>query len=126
MEQVIENAEAASRKDMLSAEEKQAIEAALNENKKLIDLYCTGCKYCMPCPQNINIAANFRYMNNHRVWGLTESAKPGYNSLSNPEAPDWGKKAEECTECGECEPKCPQNIKIIEQLKEVAKALSSS
>jgi len=126
MEQVIENAEIASRKDMLSAGEKQAIEAALEENKKLMDLYCTGCKYCMPCPQNINIAANLRYMNNHRVWGLTENAKSGYNSLSNPEAPDWGKKAEECTQCGECEPKCPQNIKIVEQLKEVAKVLGSA
>lgn len=125
MEQVLENVEVASREEPLSAAEKAAIESALEENKKLMELYCTGCKYCMPCPSNINIPENFRLMNNHRVWGLTENAKAGYNSLSNPEAPDWGKKAEDCTECGECEPKCPQNIKIVEQLKEVAKALGS-
>ena len=31
--------------------------------------------------------------------------------------------AEACIECGECEPKCPQNIPIREQLKETAAAL---
>ena len=35
----------------------------------------------------------------------------------------WGKTAENCIECGECEPKCQQNIRIIEQLKEVAETL---
>lgn len=125
MSQLLENVEVCSREESLSADEKIAIEAALEENKKLMELYCTGCKYCMPCPNNVNIPANFRYMNNHKVWGLTENAKKGYDSLSNPENVEWGNKASDCTECGDCEPKCPQNIKIMEQLKEVAAALGS-
>jgi predicted aldo/keto reductase-like oxidoreductase len=38
---------------------------------------------------------------------------------------EWvkGKKADACSECGECEEKCPQKIPIIEQLKETRKAL---
>ena len=118
--QVEENIATASREEPLSADEKQAIEASLNENKRLAELYCTGCKYCMPCPNGVNIPKNFQAMNLHRIYGLTDHARAMYNHLSNPEKPEHGKKAEECIECGACEPKCPQKIKIMAQLKEVA------
>jgi predicted aldo/keto reductase-like oxidoreductase len=117
---VEENVATASRGESLFAEEKQAIEASLVENKRLMELYCTGCKYCMPCPNDVNIAENFRLMNLHKVYGLTDHARNLYNRLSNAEKPERGKKAEDCIECGECEPKCPQKIKIMEQLREVA------
>lgn len=120
IEQVEENAATASREEPLSAEEKQSIEASLVENKRLAELYCTGCEYCMPCPNDVNISANFRLMNTHKLYGLTDHARGLYNRLSNPEKPKRGKKAEECIECGQCEPKCPQKIKIMAQLKEVA------
>jgi hypothetical protein len=35
-----------------------------------------------------------------------------------------GKQADSCIECGECEPKCPQKIPIIEQLKKAHEILS--
>ena len=120
LEQVEENAATASREEPLSTDEKQAIEASLNENKRLAELYCTGCKYCMPCPNGVNIPRNFSLMNMHKLYGLTDHARAIYNGLSNSEKPERGKKAEECIECGECEPKCPQKIKIMEQLREVA------
>jgi predicted aldo/keto reductase-like oxidoreductase len=68
-------------------------------------------------------------MNWFKVWGLEEQAKAAYARL-NAEGV-WtsyaglitGLKAEECLECGECEPECPQNIHIMDQLKETAKAL---
>ena len=120
IEMVEENVATASREEPLSVEEKQAVEDSLVENKRLAELYCTGCKYCMPCPNDVNIAENFGLMNVHKLYGLTDHARGIYNRLSNPEKPKRGKKAEECIECGECEPKCPQKIKIIEQLREVA------
>jgi predicted aldo/keto reductase-like oxidoreductase len=96
--------------------------AALEETKKLADLYCTGCGYCMPCPNEVNIPKNFEYMNYYRVYGLKEYARGAYADLGHSE---WvkGLKAEECIQCGECEPKCPQHIPIIEQLEEVARVL---
>ena len=120
MEQVEENAVTASREEPLSLDEKQSIEASLIENKRLAELYCTDCKYCMPCPNEVNIPANFQLMNQHKLYGLTDHARRLYNRMSNPEKPKRGKKAEDCIECGECEPKCPQKIKIVAQLREVA------
>ncbi|MDH7601139.1 MAG: aldo/keto reductase [Armatimonadota bacterium] len=125
IEMVEENAAVASREEALTLEEKKAIEAALAELQKLSDLYCTGCRYCMPCPYGVNIPENFRIMNLHRLYGLTDYARRVYKSLSNPERPNRGKRAEDCVQCGQCEPKCPQNIPIRQQLKEVARELGS-
>jgi predicted aldo/keto reductase-like oxidoreductase len=120
IEQVEENVATASRTEPLTVGEKQSVTASLEENKRLAELYCTGCKYCMPCPNEVNIAENFRLMNLHTIYGVTNDARHMYRRLSNPERPKRGKRAEDCIECGECEPKCPQNIEIIKQLKEVA------
>ena len=122
IEQVEENAATASRTEPLTSKEKQSVIDSLEENKRLAELYCTGCKYCMPCPNGVNIAENFRLMNLHKIYGFTDHARRIYKRLSKPEKPERGKRAEDCIECGECEPKCPQKIEIIKQLKEVAEA----
>ncbi len=123
IEMVEENVAAASREEPLSEEEKQAIEQALEENARLADLYCTGCNYCMPCPQSVGIPQIFAAMNMHRVWGLTEVARQQYARLG-PNHREGLLQADACIECGQCEEKCPQDISIIEQLKESHEALS--
>ena len=131
LEQLEENAASANRMEVLSAAEEGQIRQLLDQNQKLADLYCTGCSYCLPCPNDIQIPENFRYMNWYKVWGMEEAAKNAYAKLS----PDgtwtpWGyfqgKKAEDCLQCGECEAKCPQNIPIMDQLQEVARVLGGS
>lgn len=120
---VEENAEIASRGRALSEAEVIRVNLAMEENKKLAELYCTGCNYCMPCPYEINIPYNFSLMNYHKVYGLTEYAREQYKHIgSNIWIP--GKKAEECVECGVCESKCPQNIQIRKQLRETVKELA--
>jgi predicted aldo/keto reductase-like oxidoreductase len=129
MQQVVDNLALAGRVEKLDEGESRAIEALFIRNQKLADLYCTGCAYCMPCPNDINIPENFRYMNWYRVWGMEEQAREAYAKLSAQGTwTPWGGmvkglKAEECQECGECEPKCPQNIPIRDQLKEAARIL---
>jgi len=119
---VEENVAVASNEKLLSETEMESIEVSLQENKKLSELYCTGCKYCMPCPNEVNIPLNFELMNYHRVYNLTEYARKQYANIGNDE--DLvGKKAEDCIECGICEAKCPQKIEIIKQLKETVKVL---
>jgi predicted aldo/keto reductase-like oxidoreductase len=120
VEMVEENAATASLEAHLTAEDLDRVAAMLEENKKLSELYCTGCEYCMPCPNNVNIPQAFRLMNLHRVWGLTDSARQRYAELSSS---DPVADASACIECGQCEAKCPQKIPIIEQLKETQRAL---
>ncbi|MGQ9629668.1 MAG: aldo/keto reductase [bacterium] len=119
MKQLEENVVTASHTEALSAEERRRVEEMLEENKRLADLYCTGCNYCMPCPNGVDIPGNFRIMNYFRVYGLKEYAQRQYNGKLR-EDDKW---ANACLECGECEPKCPQNIPIIKQLKETHEAL---
>ncbi len=119
VEMVEENAATASREEPLSADERQRVLAMLEENRRLSELYCTGCGYCMPCPNGVNISECFRLMNLHRVYGLTEPARRRYRRFGE----EGNLNAGACVECGQCEPKCPQKIPIIEQLKETQRAL---
>jgi hypothetical protein len=119
---VDENVGVASRESPLSAEELEQIAHAARENARLADLYCTECGYCLPCSSEVNIPLNFRLMNLHRVYDVTAYARAEYAKIgTQPWIP--GKRADECTQCGECEAKCPQKLPIRQQLEETARAL---
>jgi uncharacterized protein len=120
---VEENAAVASIEGLLTTQEQKNITDMMEENKKLSDLYCTGCNYCMPCPRGLKIPHIFSLMNYYRVYGLKEYAKNEYAALKLPNA--WnGCDVSKCVQCGLCETKCPQHLKIREQLKETEKILS--
>jgi predicted aldo/keto reductase-like oxidoreductase len=115
-----ENADTAGRKGQLSDAEKERIAGTLNGIDTLASLYCTGCRYCMPCPHHVDIPGNFEAMNYYKVWDLKEHAKALYRKKAKNRSLRW---AEACMGCGQCEPKCPQNIPIMSRLKEVARTL---
>jgi len=121
MQQVEENLATASDAVSLTADDQAAIVEHLERLKSMADLYCTGCGYCMPCPHEVNIPQVFQKYNEARVYGLWDLARKAYDESR------WGsgKRADACVECGECEPKCPQNIPIREQLAEAHAALSA-
>jgi len=107
----------------MTAEDFEKAKKLMVDLKKFADLYCTGCDYCKPCPQNINIPHIFDAYTHHNVYGMTALGKDRYRQVKEGHK-DWhgnliSEPVSKCTECGECEKKCPQNIKIIEKLKEV-------
>jgi predicted aldo/keto reductase-like oxidoreductase len=118
---VEENAKTADDSSPLTKDELDRIAKALDEIKNLANLYCTGCEYCLPCPMNINIPHLFRIMNYHKVYGMTAYAQELYMNIGKNERE--GSRPTECSECGSCESKCPQNIEIRKQLKEIIEVL---
>ncbi|HUW56457.1 MAG TPA: aldo/keto reductase [Planctomycetota bacterium] len=101
-----------------TAAERDRADAALAGLKLDADKLCTGCRYCMPCPEGVGISEVFRLANAARIYGLVDGARHDY-ALFDVDWPyeNW-KDASHCTECGECLDKCPQKIKIPEALKE--------
>ena len=120
---VNENVDISSNASPLTAQEQERITASMKENKERAKLYCTGCNYCMPCPSNVNIPLNFELMNYHRVYGLTDYARQEYAQIGKVAWRSGEKNAAACVNCGKCEDKCPQHLKICDQLKETAMVL---
>lgn len=81
-----------------------------------IEVPCTNCKYCMPCPYDVNIPRAFKGLNEVKLFENYEQSKESYfNALGDKNL------ASKCTECNVCVEKCPQHINIPVELKKVVK-----
>ena len=80
---------------------------------------CTGCRYCMPCPNGVNIPGAFAAWNDVSLYDTDPANHFGLNQIKNK-----GEGADNCVGCGACEAACPQNLPIIEKLKEAWQTLS--
>jgi len=119
MQQVEENLAIASDPVALRPGDDVAIREHLVRLEKLTDLYCTGCRYCLPCPHGVNIPGIFDWFNKGRIYGTWEYERQRYRQcLRNQHG------ADQCVECGDCEPKCPQHIPIRQRLREAHAALT--
>lgn len=119
LDMVQKNVKAASDDTAFSAEEWEQLGVAMEEIKKFSELYCTGCKYCQPCPVGIDIPRIFEMYTYYNVYGLKDHAK---NMMKN-YVQQEGKTFADCKKCGICEKKCPQQLAIREHLEKVCKIL---
>jgi predicted aldo/keto reductase-like oxidoreductase len=107
--------------DMLTAEEKLAYEKVAEIFKATDKVPCTGCSYCMPCPQGVNIPASFASYNASYTHGRVASFMMYITSTA---ANRNGKAlASNCVKCGECEQHCPQKIGIRRELAAVTRRM---
>ncbi|MBQ1690382.1 MAG: aldo/keto reductase [Firmicutes bacterium] len=81
---------------------------------------CTGCRYCMPCPQGVDIPGNFFYYNQVYTDGRIPAMSDFAKSMGMHKTPGF---ASLCIGCGKCEKHCPQHIHIIEELKKADRTL---
>lgn len=93
----------------------ERVRSAMREATKVP---CTGCGYCMPCPQDVNIPMCFTALNDTAIKSKLSSK---YWYMINTK--DHG--ASECIQCGACEKHCPQEIHIREALALAERELES-
>lgn len=82
---------------------------------------CTGCRYCMPCPQGVDIPGTFYNWNLMYIEGKKNPVRFEY-------ARNIGMRKEtafpsQCIGCGKCEQHCPQHIRIRDMLKKADRDL---
>jgi len=73
--------------------------------------FCRRCDYCQPCAQGIPISLIMTFPS------FVKRLPPDWY-LKSPFIPEGMSKALNCTECGECEERCPFKLPIREMLKE--------
>ena len=84
-----------------------------------IAVACTSCRYCVDgCPKQIDIPQYFTLYNRAKQADGEElqELKKAYAELL-----EHSGKASDCIACGQCVRACPQHIRIVAALREVAK-----
>ena len=108
--------------DMLTKKEDDTLASVLKIIKDAYKIPCTGCNYCMPCPQNVNIPACFSAYNTWYAIGRYDGLKQ-YVTSTGILHPSKNFGASNCIACGACEKKCPQHIPVIQSLKAVERKM---
>ena len=94
---------------------------------------CTTCRYCMPCPYGVDIPGNFAYYNEavaQKIIPLPDKQSADYMARKQQFAdglrqalPDVSTWATQCADCEECLKKCPQQIRIPNQMARIVETL---
>lgn len=121
MSQVEENLLFADRSRIgsFSAAEQAAIAEAKERYSARIAIPCSKCSYCMPCPNGLNIPANFEFFNYARLYDNVADARFKYQIFLTE-----AQRASACTGCGICEELCPQKIAISDWMPKVSALLA--
>ncbi|MFP4179169.1 MAG: aldo/keto reductase [Spirochaetaceae bacterium] len=121
LEQLKENIESAEFgfPGNMSEDERRTVVKVREAYNDLSLVGCTGCGYCLPCPEGVNIPRILEIYNDVHKYGDLHQPKRVYWDVLEP-----SERADNCTECGTCEEACPQNISIIEELAKAHEVLS--
>ena len=126
-EQLINPLQIANQDFPLTPDEKLIFERLeKQETETLGSDRCRQCYQCLPCPEAINIPEVLRLRNLAIAYNMTEFGQYRYQMFEN--AGHWfpGKKGNRCTECGDCLPRCPEQLEIPKLLKDSHQRLNGS
>jgi predicted aldo/keto reductase-like oxidoreductase len=109
-----------SQPNCMSDKDRELIRSIQNIYAAKMGVGCTGCKYCMPCPQGIRIPEIFQLYNQYQFFD-----KPmGDSIFYKRNMVELGVGADQCVDCGACKEQCPQQLDIPELMMKVHQELA--
>ena len=133
MEHLKENVETFSPLETCTEAENRLLAEIADQMAGFPTIPCTTCAYCMPCPYGVDIPANFAYYNDAvhaHILPLPDKQDADYMAKKQQFTlglrkvlPGVEKWARSCQDCEECLPKCPQQIRIPNQMARIVEIL---
>ncbi len=133
MEHLEENVKTFSPLVPCTDEENQLLAEIADQMSGYPTIPCTACEYCMPCPFGVNIPGNFSYYNeavNEHLLPLPDKSVADFTERKDQfiagykkALPDTSTWASKCRGCEVCLSKCPQQIRIPNQMARIVETL---
>lgn len=96
----------------IDEEDQAVIDQALAAFLSNRTIPCTGCRYCMPCPQGVDIPRMFALYNEYALSHYGDGFIESYEEETQ-------YQSSHCIACGQCKKRCPQKIDISTRMNEI-------
>lgn len=116
LQQLEDNVATMTHFEPMNEQELAAIDRVVEEIRKVNEIPCTGCRYCMDCPMGVDIPEIFSIYSQYKIFGKEKAFVQDYE-----EVVEHRNGAEHCVRCMACTTKCPQMIAIPDKLEMIAK-----
>ncbi len=100
--------------DSLTEADKAFIKQLKQTYLARVPIGCTGCRYCVPCPNDVHIPSVFHAYNESAMLGQEWKHSWNYRNMVSD-----GHDAAKCVGCAACEAQCPQSLPIIDLLSRI-------
>lgn len=111
MAQLEDNVAMMTNFEPMNEKELEAVAKVVEEIRKVNDIPCTGCRYCMDCPMGVDIPEIFAIYSRLKIFGKDKSFVEDYKEVM-----ENVNGAEHCVGCQQCMNHCPQSIEIPDKL----------